>query len=535
MKFIATTIIAVLCFLTSGFAYRQSQRVVPLDLSERDVSTAIDSLIAAFAAKQKPKLIINSSTLPQLNHADELIDPRALLPSTAAYPYKPLQALYQYARNCNGTLLVSVAAMSSSELLKAQIWHEFLCRRRRTLPAAFFSQAPYMHPGGRSYVALALDSKDPAFDGTQWQAQHRSELHIQELPSFSDIKPLTAAETFLTGLDSSGLKALARAQHLIIDSSFLILRHQEGEGQVDYRVFEQDAWQGFIQSQTFVPVQQHLDPSGDTKLAICVVTDGDICWQPNPQRQFRYSILASSLFVSGLVVLLGNLIAYAWQRVRRQRQETSARIFALRMMTHELRTPVAGIELSLETFRKEFDTLSPHHQLSFMRMCNDVQRLRRLIATSTHYLSTPQDGSLLTLKPVLVTSFNEYVERILEPYTGRVTWTLLATDQSLRVDPYWLEVCIKNLLENALIHGEKPTTFKMFANPSRVDLIIQDGGMRPDLNVKEMTKPFAKQSTSPGLGLGLNIVMQILQVMGGQLSFSAQPTTFTITLENPRD
>ena len=535
MKFIVTTIIAVLCFLASGLAYRQSLQVFPLNVSERSVNTAIESLISAFASHETPKLIINSATMPQFDHPEELLAPKALLPSSASLPFKPLQAVYQYAHTCNPRVLAALPANPTPALRKVQLWHEFLCRRRKNLPDSFFSQPPYIHPSGRSYVALALESQDSAFDGNEWLSLHRRELHIQEMPLLSEVKPLSPLETFLNSLDSSALKSIARAQHLIIASNFLILRQQTGENQLDYRVFERDTWQNYIDAKPFIAIQQDASISDEGRLAICVLNDGNICWQPNPRKQTRYNTVASWFFFAGLIVLLGNLCVYAVQRARKQRRESSARIFALRTMTHELRTPVASLELSLERFRNQFDDLAPDHQVSFMHMCDDVQRLRRLIETSKNYLSSGNEGSLLTLKPVSIPSLNDYFTSVLEPYAARISWTLLAKDQAFCTDPYWLEICVKNLLDNALIHGEKPVTLQVTCNYPKLEISIQDSGMNTGLDLKEMTKPFVKQSTSPGLGLGLNMVQQILQVMAGELSLRTAPTTFTITLENARE
>jgi len=200
------------------------------------------------------------------------------------------------------------------------------------------------------------------------------------------------------------------------------------------------------------------------------------------------------------------------------------------MLTHELRTPATAICLAAETQRTEFDSLPVDSQKAFLQICEELQRLNRVIDASKNYLKFDGSNHLLDASTQSVVSVNCLMENILEPYFDKVTYQPLLHDKSLRLDRYWVELCIKNLIENSLIHGKPPVILSILDDKDILVISIQDDGTTSFTSLDQMAIPFQKDHASRGLGLGLTIVQKVVAAMKGELFFKTKPTRFSIKL-----
>ena len=106
-------------------------------------------------------------------------------------------------------------------------------------------------------------------------------------------------------------------------------------------------------------------------------------------------------------------------------------------------------------------------------------------------------------------------------------------DGPILVDSYWMRICLTNLVENAFNHGKPPVTVMIDCCGRQGkwwSVAVVDQGESEFSLLDEMTTEFVKGNQSKGSGLGLKIVRQIIEEMGGKLEFSKNPTKFTILL-----
>jgi signal transduction histidine kinase len=221
-----------------------------------------------------------------------------------------------------------------------------------------------------------------------------------------------------------------------------------------------------------------------------------------------------------------------WRRKQVLRKEDEERRrFILQTLTHELRTPAATLKLGVEEFRRDYDSLPERLQSGFLRMCDEVQRLNRIISASTQYLTSQAGERAWRPNPQPVESVNDFFRSLVENYDGRVEFLPLPSDRSFALDSYWLGMCVKNLIENALQHGKAPVQLSLVLSESGLEISVKDAGFFPVEKFKRMLLPFQRSEGSVGLGLGLTIVRKVTTLIGGEFSFSPAPTTMTILLK----
>ena len=105
----------------------------------------------------------------------------------------------------------------------------------------------------------------------------------------------------------------------------------------------------------------------------------------------------------------------------------------------------------------------------------------------------------------------------------------------VRGDPMLLRRMIRNLVENAKLHGEPPIEVTVERRGDQALLRVSDRGSVIAEDARErLFSPFYRipgRSGSKGTGLGLALVRQIARRHGGDVSYEpAQGSCFTVTL-----
>jgi two-component system OmpR family sensor kinase len=80
-------------------------------------------------------------------------------------------------------------------------------------------------------------------------------------------------------------------------------------------------------------------------------------------------------------------------------------------------------------------------------------------------------------------------------------------------------IAVRNLIQNALIHGAPDGLVEVIAGPGRQVRVINAGPVVPGATLARIAEPFRRGSTSAkGTGLGLSIVRSIMDQTDGSLS-----------------
>jgi two-component system sensor histidine kinase VicK len=253
------------------------------------------------------------------------------------------------------------------------------------------------------------------------------------------------------------------------------------------------------------------------------------------------------VLVEGLLMLLAILagvyiIFLYWRRQAKLYMQQRSYISQL---THELKSPLASIQLHLETVKlREL----PKEKLDGFidTMLSDTERLN--VLTSNLLMATRIEFRQLGEKAKRV-DFSAFVADYLErkkgdlPEGGRLTAEVEPGIQAA-VDTEAMEMALRNLLENALLYSPVSPEIKVSLKRSgrHCELKFQDNGK--GLSKSELDKVFEMfyRVRTPGenirgTGLGLYIVKSVVNAHGGKITVESpgpgKGCTFHITLPLP--
>lgn len=191
--------------------------------------------------------------------------------------------------------------------------------------------------------------------------------------------------------------------------------------------------------------------------------------------------------------------------------------------SHELRTPLARIRMSIEK-------LSGAEAPSRTELARNIGELDALIGEmllasrldAAKGLDRPEAIDLLALAAEEASYFDREVGGEAVIVNG---------------DPRLLRRAVRNLLENARVHGGGATAIRVERAPGVARLIVEDAGPGVgDADRVRIFEPFQRAAQIPnatGAGLGLSIVRQIAQAHGGAVEHEARAgggSRFVVTL-----
>ena len=269
------------------------------------------------------------------------------------------------------------------------------------------------------------------------------------------------------------------------------------------------------------------------------------------QRAFGENHFDSSFALGALIsgcILLGMLIVgiiYLFVNAQKQSHVNHQQRSFISSVTHELRSPLASLQLSAETIQHRQLNHELLHKISAM-MIRDIVRLSKLV--DQILLSSRLDKGLWLSAPPETFAVRLMLEQCvatakhLDPKLEQRLELDAASDLVIRQKKQALSTVLDNLLENAVKYSPADTPIKIIAKPqgSHVSLAVCDEGM--GLEPKDRKRifklfhraPRATQNAIPGTGLGLFIVNNVVRAIGGTVTVhSTGPSlgsTFTVTI-----
>jgi signal transduction histidine kinase len=189
-------------------------------------------------------------------------------------------------------------------------------------------------------------------------------------------------------------------------------------------------------------------------------------------------------------------------------------------VTHELKSPVASIQLALETMAMR--TLTDHQRHEYLdMMLSDTERLSSLIDRILGAARIEKKRSPYNPEPVSMRRFVEETltqDRHLYEKDGHIVVLEKGKDARVSVDRAAMRMVLSNLIENAARYSPRGSSIRIRIHPDlrscRMDVIDAGVGI-PRKDLKNIFKMFWRggqaQSTRPrGTGLGLYIVRNIV-------------------------
>jgi signal transduction histidine kinase len=243
-------------------------------------------------------------------------------------------------------------------------------------------------------------------------------------------------------------------------------------------------------------------------------------------RRIKQYAWEGGFFLLALAVCNG-VIFSALRAEARVRQEQDN---FLALVSHQFKTPLASLQLSLETMALR--TLSAEHARTLIdRMLSDLARMEAMVTQILESNRLERGRIDLKIEPI---ELGNAVGRVITHLKERATKEKIAISADIArgmyvmADPLALDVVVRNLLENAIAAvtpiggGSISLTARRVAN--EIELSVRDTGVgfRPTDGARLFEK-FTRLhpgggSSYFGTGLGLYIVRRLMQLAGGRVT-----------------
>jgi two-component system, OmpR family, sensor histidine kinase KdpD len=218
-------------------------------------------------------------------------------------------------------------------------------------------------------------------------------------------------------------------------------------------------------------------------------------------------------------------------------QGNRLRTALLAAVSHDLRTPLAGIKAAVTTLRTPDVSWTPQEQEELLAAIEEsADRLAALIANLLD-LSRLQTGGLPSARHEI--GLDDVVANALTGLSeeGRVSLELPDDLPGVRVDAGLLERVVANLVDNALRHTSAHVEVLADTDGAHVRLVVADHGKGVPAEARQsMFEPFQRLGDAPageGVGLGLAVARGLTEAMDGTIAASETVgggLTMTVTL-----
>ena len=239
----------------------------------------------------------------------------------------------------------------------------------------------------------------------------------------------------------------------------------------------------------------------------------------------RMFIWEGATFI-GLLVAGGAAIVVAIRREHRRRLVLETFFMAF---THDLKTALSSVQLQAEGLREDWPANAARAPLD--RLLHDMVRLQIQLENSL-FVAQPH-GRLLRER----VDVGRALSRLADDWPSLDI--RVEGDAAMLVDARGFDTVMRNLLQNAVVHGGAHAVTVRVSEPSSgpVRLTIADDGrgVRQDV-ICQLGQPFVRPDQTSGTGVGLFVCGQLVERMHGDLRFVPSPPSvrgLTVELDLP--
>ncbi|MBK6730331.1 MAG: HAMP domain-containing histidine kinase [Bacteroidetes bacterium] len=258
-------------------------------------------------------------------------------------------------------------------------------------------------------------------------------------------------------------------------------------------------------------------------------------------EEIHSDYMRKQYMLMGEGVIFITLIALGFIRIRNTFQEeiqlTQQQNNFLLSITHELKSPLASLKLSMQTLHKHNLETQKVQRLATISL-DDIDRLEALVENIL--LASKMDSSnfMWDTDAVNISELiKEITNRFLNKYKDERKFIIeIQEDIYVNGDRFSLTSVFNNLLENAYKYSRLHATIavKLFSNDHHCTCIVSDTGI--GIDEKEKLKIFDRfyrigreeTRSTKGTGLGLFIVKQVVLIHKGTIQVSNNTPVGTV-------
>lgn len=250
------------------------------------------------------------------------------------------------------------------------------------------------------------------------------------------------------------------------------------------------------------------------------------------QSETWVMILIVSLLVSVMILGLALIFIYYQKMIQLYRLQQNF----INGFTHELKTPIASLQLFLETFTRH--ELSREEQLKYFEfMKQDTKRLQDNVDRILHLGKLEDRNFKANFQYLdLILLINNFLKNTPHLFDdAEIIFETSLTKCELELDQSLVEMLLMNLITNSIKYNKsKPKKIKILLRETRNKYILEiiDNGI--GIDKKELIKVFKKfyqiGKTTKGSGLGLYIVQSIVKMHKGDIRIHSDGLGFGTTV-----
>ncbi|HSN90125.1 MAG TPA: ATP-binding protein [Anaeromyxobacteraceae bacterium] len=229
---------------------------------------------------------------------------------------------------------------------------------------------------------------------------------------------------------------------------------------------------------------------------------------------------------------------------REQAERASAQKTSLmHLVSHELRTPISALVLQLERLRRDEPPLEERHRQVLDRMRGSTVRLVDLVESLLQFDQIQSGRLTARAEPFDLGGLAAEVADEFRPQAeGKgISVEVIAPPgvPALRSDPRLVRLVLVNLVGNAIKFTDRGSvTVAVEDREGLQRVVVRDTGRGiAPADQARIFEPFEQLETlarkhTPGFGLGLTLVRELVQALGGAIAVESAPgagSTFTVS------
>ncbi|MES2629488.1 MAG: HAMP domain-containing sensor histidine kinase, partial [Bacteroidota bacterium] len=264
-----------------------------------------------------------------------------------------------------------------------------------------------------------------------------------------------------------------------------------------------------------------------------------------PQRGMQtFSNLEVWIYSTILIIIITVFFAYTIFVILQQKKLSEVRSDFVNNMTHELKTPIATINLTASALAEKKLQEDPERLRQYISILSDEGERLKTLVEKVLQASNADSGSLRLSKVQL--NMNEVVIDVMTSFAdqlsaGEISLELAPDLKAIVADKFHLTNVVFNLVENAIKYSKDRLEITIVTRNAGkfVELVVSDKGQGiPREHQKKIFEKFYRVPTgdiyqTKGYGLGLFYVSQIAEKHNGTVSLHSEPgqgTTFIVRL-----
>ncbi|MBV8541932.1 MAG: HAMP domain-containing histidine kinase [Pseudonocardiales bacterium] len=218
-------------------------------------------------------------------------------------------------------------------------------------------------------------------------------------------------------------------------------------------------------------------------------------------------------------------------------------------VSHELRTPLTTVRMAADLLYDSRDKLHPALHRPAELLVSELDRFEALLADLLEISRLDAGVAELSAETVDVRVTAAHAAASVSAVANRagtpLELALPAAEVLAEIDPRRVERIVRNLLTNALDHGEgRPVQLTVAADSEAVAVLVRDHGigLQPGQQDLVFTRFWrgdpSRDRRTGGTGLGLSISLEDARLHGGWLQAWGEPgwgSAFRLTLPRSRD